>query len=308
MKQVLDFMIIGAQKSGTTTLFALLKQHKDIYMPPEKELPFFGAKRESIGWSRYIEEYFRENDLAEEKLWGTATPQYMSSEEFAEKIYHVSPDIKLIAILRNPLERAYSHYQMSKKREKEKRSFEEALKELSTDEAIAFARNNPTEENAYFVWGEYGRILNSYLKFFERNQILLLSTDELEKEPQKVIDKICGFLTLETYTPKDLEKKFHVGGEKRKMPFVDKIIKNNSIKKISKKLFNNKLEKKIKLWLYWIDQWNTKKTGKKKDTPHIYPSKLIDMYVKDSDILENNFGFIAPWKKELLKKLKHKHT
>lgn len=298
MKQALDFIIIGAQKSGTTTLFELLKQHEMIFIPPEKELPFFGTKKEALGWQWYMQEYFHKATGAENKLWGTVTPQYMSSENFAEKLYGVCPGAKLIAILRNPFERAYSHYQMSLKRNHDTRSFSAAAKELLIPENTDAARKNPGENNAYFVWGEYGRILKSYLPYYTKANMLVLSMNELENNPEYVINKICSFLGIETFLPNNANKKFHQGGDKRKLPFINKIVKNQVLKNSYRKVFGNKSERTVKRWLYWLDQWNTKKSAKKSTQENeIYLKDLIELYAKDARILESEFGFQAPWKK-----------
>ena len=111
----LDFLIIGAQKSGTTSLFKYLNQHPDIAMPADKEAPYFtNDELYSAGWQHYLGNYFTGYD--QELLWGTASPQYMSDLRAAERITRDLPNTRLIAILRNPIERAYSHYLMQKRR------------------------------------------------------------------------------------------------------------------------------------------------------------------------------------------------
>lgn len=305
MKHNLDFIIIGAQKSGTTTLFKLLNQHKKIFVPSDKEAPFFGTKKESTGWHQYIKDYFESDPQSAGKLWGTATPQYMSSEKFAEKIYAVNPQVKLIAILRQPLDRAFSHYRMSKKRGRDIRSFNEALAELLQPQNLSSTREKPTSTNAYIVWGEYGRILKSYLQFFSRQQIFICFMNELEKNPQELINKLTAFLNIEMFVPGGLEKKYHQGGSARKLKFLGKkksafktFMKNTVIKIISKRNY-------IK-WRYWIDQWNTKQTNEEANISQENLNKLIKLYEADAKILYNDFGIIIPWeglfKKNELKK------
>jgi len=295
MGKTLDFIIIGAQKSGTTTLFELLKQHNDLHFPPEKELPYFGTKKEANGWDWYMQEYFYKEKVNENKLWGTATPQYMSTEDFAGKLYEVCPNAKLIAILRNPFERAYSHYQMSLKRGKETRSYSETTREILIPETYENARLNPTENNAYFAWSEYGRILKSYLQYYPKSNILILSMAELEQTPKLVIDKLCKFLNIPLFVPNNLTKKFHQGGSKRKFAFINKIVKNKKIKSVYRKIFSDKSERTVKRWLYWIDQWNTKKGAGDIKKDEIYIKELKIQFSHDLQILEKEFSFKAPW-------------
>jgi len=299
MKKELDFIIIGAQKSGTTTLFELLKQHPNLYLPPEKELPFFGTKREPNGWDWYMDEYFHKEKIDEQKLWGTVTPVYMSGEHFAEKLFKVCPHAKLIAILRDPFERAYSHYQMSVKRGIETRSFPEAAHELMTQQSFENARQTPTESNAYFAWSEYGRILSSYAKYYDKENILVLSLNELEHVPKATLDKICRFLGIGLFTPDGLGKKFHQGGTKRKMPLLNKLVKNQALKSLSKKLFDGRAKRTIKRWMYWIDQWNTKKGSEQKGANEIGLKELKQHFLEDTKLLESEFDFKAPWLQSL---------
>ena len=161
MKTKLDFIIIGAQKAGTTSLFRYLNEHPNIYMPPGKENPFFSDNETfARGWAWYINEYY--NEAPAERVWGKATPPYMTYPGVPGRIRRILPDVKLIALLRNPLERAYSHYRMCVLRNLETRSFEEAVSTLLEPETLEESRRNPSETNSYITSGEYGRILKTY--------------------------------------------------------------------------------------------------------------------------------------------------
>ena len=110
----LDFLIIGAQKCATTSLFEHLKAHPDIAMPVEKEVPFFTNKSCTVDdWGEFAGQHFAGCD---NQLWGKATPQYMCDPTTAARIHALMPDTKLIAILRDPVERTWSHYQMGRRR------------------------------------------------------------------------------------------------------------------------------------------------------------------------------------------------
>src|SRR6266487_1947701 len=111
----LDFIIIGAQKAGTTSLYHYLREHPGIYMPPEKEAPFFTSKGSFLrDWEQFAADYFGAASV--EQRWGKATPAYMADPRVAARIHSLMPRVLLIALLRNPVERAYSHYMMSVRR------------------------------------------------------------------------------------------------------------------------------------------------------------------------------------------------
>src|SRR4051794_6700075 len=86
--RTLDFIIIGAQKSGTTSLYKYLQPHPSIYMLPEKEAPFFSAEAlYSRGWEWYRQEFF--SQAPPERIWGKATPMYMANLQVPERIHEL---------------------------------------------------------------------------------------------------------------------------------------------------------------------------------------------------------------------------
>src|SRR5581483_11050016 len=124
----LDFLIIGAMKAGTTSLHRYLAGHPGLYLLPEKEVPYFcNEEYRARGWDWYAREFF--SQAPPDKLRGKSTPQYMAREGMATRIHAEMPRVRLIALLRNPVERAYSQYKMEVKRAGEKRSFLAAVGE-----------------------------------------------------------------------------------------------------------------------------------------------------------------------------------
>lgn len=103
-----NFLIVGAARAGTTSLYYYLKQHPDVFMSPKKEIDFFDVDKnfeKGLDWyERYFEGY------TGQKAIGEASPLYMYLEKVPKRIAKVIPDVKLIFILRNPVDRAYSHY------------------------------------------------------------------------------------------------------------------------------------------------------------------------------------------------------
>ena len=101
----LDFVVIGASKSGTTSLFHYLGEHPSIWLPPSKDAPFFSADEWfEKGWGWMLEDTFRGAPI--DQLWGTVTPRYMEDDRVPERMVGLMPHLKLVALLRNPIDRA----------------------------------------------------------------------------------------------------------------------------------------------------------------------------------------------------------
>ena len=173
MKADLDFVVIGAQKSGTTSLCEYLRDHPQIALPAGKEAPFFS--RDAVfgrGWQDYLSRWFSAADPAQR--WGTVTPDYMVGGVLEPDVARGAADAmydewtiparirdrvqgaRLVALLRDPVERAVSHHAMLALNGLEARSFESAIDELLRPDALAEARKRPAEATGCVVWGDTG--------------------------------------------------------------------------------------------------------------------------------------------------------
>ena len=125
----IGFIICGTQKGGTTALDYYLRFHEEVCMAKKKEVHFFDNddyfKRKKIKYQDY-HKFF--NPSKNHKIIGEATPIYMFWENAMERIYDYNPDMKLIAILRNPIDRAFSNWNMEKQRKRETRTFLDSIK------------------------------------------------------------------------------------------------------------------------------------------------------------------------------------
>jgi hypothetical protein len=242
-KDILDFIIIGAQKSGTTSLFAYLRNHPEIALPVLKEWPFFSHDPAyERGWQTYMSNLRREGykDAADPaRKWGTATPHYTVGgvyqaargvavrESYDERtvplrIQERLPDVRLIAILRDPVERAVSHHRLLVRLGRDRRSFDEAVDELLRPDALEDSRRHPAQRTGYIVWGEYGRILAGYFDVFPREQILVVFTDELKRDPEQVMRRIQQFIGVSSdFAPDDLERTYNAGALERGFSWTD---------------------------------------------------------------------------------------
>ena len=222
----LDFLIVGAQKCATTTLFEQLRTHPEIMMPLEKEVPFFtGSNVSNEKWAAFAERYFGEPDG---RLWGKVSPQYLCDTNVAERIASLMPDTKLVVILRDPIERSWSHYRMDVRRGTEQRPFVNVVRDLLVPETMERNRRLPVpqhrqgyeSESAFHVsWSEYGRSVAPYMKHFQRHQLLVLYLEELAGNPAKTLDRLLVFLGLEPgFRPASLGKTAHAGGNSNRIP------------------------------------------------------------------------------------------
>ena len=195
-----NFMCLGAAKSGTTTLYDILRQHPDIYIPSFKEPHFFDIPenyKNGIKW--YEKTYFKN---ANQKIVADFTPSYFFDEEAPKRIFEsLGGELKFVVILRNPLDRAYSHYLHSKRDLYEKQDFGEALKLESSRlqqyqnqaDYLSYLRHS------YIHQGLYSKMLKRYLQYFSLDNFLFINfEDEFLQEKDLTIQKVLHFLEIDS--------------------------------------------------------------------------------------------------------------
>jgi len=213
MKPKINFFCIGAQKAGTTTLHNILKQHPDIYLPQIKEAQFFDLnERYSKGIDFYYNQFY--TDYQDEKIMGNINPNLSIDNRSIDRIIETygRNNIKILFILRNPVERAHSHYLMSKMRGYETLTFKEAIiKEKERISNPKIHNEYKTKELGHFEKNHYGYIYRSrYLKTINKiisefpvyNTKILLFEDFL-KDKHSFIGEILNFLELSF--PKEID-------------------------------------------------------------------------------------------------------
>ena len=197
-----DFVIVGAQKAGTTSLLDLILQHPDIKRPRAKEVHFFDENFEKgVTW---YHSFFPLNFLG--KLTGEASPYYLFHPGVPKRLYDYKKNIKIIAILRDPVGRAVSHYHHAVRKGFEDLKISEALG--CEDERLAgdlekikkgdFSLSWRYKEQSYTRRGLYAEQLERYFDLFPRNQICLLKSEDLFSDPQQEIEKIFEFLGVDS--------------------------------------------------------------------------------------------------------------
>ncbi len=300
----LDFIIIGAQKSATTSLFRYLQQHPDIKMPADKEAPFFSEDRfYRLGWEDFARTRF--DPSAARQLWGTVSPQYMSDVRVPARIADHMPNTRLIALLRNPVDRAYSHYRMAVRRGTEKRSFPEAVDDLcgiyqqhsgSTtvpDAQIEDGIKNH-EDEYYLAWGEYGRVLDLYRKYFDKDRLLVLYMNDLKNNPDETVKTILDFIGANSQIiPANVGKTYHAGGTNRIIPESWKHFLRDQ--DWFRSLWHRIPEQTRGTVNYWYEQINVRKHAPETIDPTTR-LKLVDYFSSDVELLQSVCSKPVPWK------------
>lgn len=186
-----NFMLLGAAKAGTTSLHHYLIQHPAVYLPKEKEIQFFtdDALYEK-GTDYYLKHYFR--GARDFVARGDATPIYFHRPEVVipRLIRHFGVEgLKFVIILRNPVTRAWSHYQHMRRLGLESLEFEQALEQESER-----MQQHPLSWFSYFSDGLYASQLRQWFDHFPRESFLVIVQDDLIREPRNVLGGIFGFL------------------------------------------------------------------------------------------------------------------
>jgi hypothetical protein len=201
-------IIIGAQKSGTTSLFSYLTQHPQIRAPLRKEIHYFGDNFFK-GTEWYRGHFPLERRLSRGQITFEGSPSYLFHPLVPKRLAGLLPKAKLIAVLRDPAQRAVSHYFHSKRRGREPLSIEDALaqEEQRLAEGLANRRyDNPAfRHHSYKLRGHYCEQLERFQAIFPSGQLLILNSDELFSEPELVLRQVAQFIGIDpSFRPTDL--------------------------------------------------------------------------------------------------------
>lgn len=180
---MINFLGIGAPKSATTWLAACMADHPQIYMPAVKEVSFFSAEEKWTGeYSDYLKLF--ENAKDGQKSGEFSVTYLGKGEKAASRIYDFNKNLKLIAVLRDPVKRSFSHYKWLKQigRLDKNIDFFSALKihpRIISDSI-------------------YGKNLNIFLKYFPKENFLLIDYEDIKKDPELVVNNVFAFLGVDS--------------------------------------------------------------------------------------------------------------
>jgi hypothetical protein len=227
-----DFLLVGAAKSGTTTLFHYLTQHPGILPPSVKEVSYFHEPQNfSLGPNWYRAHFPRLMDIQHKReqlgyrvLTCDATPS-MNINSHAINASALVPDARLIMILRNPVDRTYSHYQHQKhKLPRESLSFWDALQAEAERTADDQQRNIHDPQHVgrllrrfgYTHKSKYINQIEYWLQYFSREQLKIVSFDALQESPGKLCNELCQHIGLPEFDF-DTSRKMNEGGYSKPM-------------------------------------------------------------------------------------------
>jgi sulfotransferase family protein len=277
-----NFLVIGVAKSGTTSLYHYLLQHPDVYLPKIKEPNFFAMHDETAdvppndpcyhssielferikkGSVIDIEQYTALFSHAKkEKAIGEASTFYMYHPKAPDRIKRFIPNVKMVAILRNPIERSYSSHLHLVRAGVETREFKEALmEEPFQSENVWLAR-----KDYYIRPGFYARQLMRYYEKFDSDQIQVFLYDDYKREPEDMLRKIFEFLEVDSQFKPNMSTKHNVSGipldsPLRKKSHLDRIkrtVLTEALKEAAKTVFPGRWQGKLRR-LYqhaWLDR------------------------------------------------------
>ena len=289
-----NFIIIGAAKSGTSALYRYLKQHPDIFMSPVKEPHFFGyenAPPNAQGPDDFvnnaitdIRSYYRLFEGAKtEKAIGEASPTYIHLPRAVERIRHHLPNAKLIAILRQPADRAFSAYMHVVRDQRETvTDFAQSLK--LEDERIA-KQWGPIWH--YTKIGYYYKYLKRYYETFPPTQVNIQLYDDLRLNPQQMMREIFHFLEVDENFEPDMRYKANVSGIQKNKVFTFLIntlfMKPNPARFIARQVFSEEMR--------WRFTTNIRSYNLSRQTiPPEIRCELTEMYRTDILQLQNLIG------------------
>ena len=187
-----DLVVVGAMRSGTTSLFRALADHPDVYMHESKELRFFD-EHYARGLEWYAAQFAGE---ANAEIVGEATPNYLYDSDAIKRLASDLPEVRVLVVLRSPVDRAYSHFQMLRARGREERTWERVVdEEIDSDRLGVIDRSR------------YAYQLERMYAILPRDRCHVLPLERLRDEPAAEFSRVCEFLRIRFAAPEALGKR-----------------------------------------------------------------------------------------------------
>jgi hypothetical protein len=324
------FLIVGAPKAGTTSLFEYMRHHPEVHMPANKEVFFFNMDSTyRRGWEWYRATLLR--GAPPGAACGEATTEYMrgapwrsgldddertfmedpanSAESLEEviprRIKLFLPDVKLMCVLRDPVTRAYSHHLMRKMERADSRTFDEAIDQLMTPAEMERARAEPSRINGYVACGEYSRLLAGFLRVFPREQLMVIFSDELAQRPAETLAQVFAFIGVSVdFVPENLDTRHRAGAARQRIPGVNLVTWRHGVARLRwARALWFALPYRVRLAIYRlygvasyrIELWNARRGEVDEGISPSARRKLIAHFRPDSDALAGMLGRDIPW-------------
>lgn len=242
-----NFFIVGAPKAGTTSLYFYLEEHPEVYMSPIKETNYFSQaeiRQQELYYNELLisssAEYERQfGGVTNEKAIGEASVSYLFYPSVPEKIKAFNPDAKIIVVLRNPVDRGYSHYLMDKRLGLVKFSLEEITNKSNDNQALNLFYQQ------YIGLGCYYDQVKRYLDTFGQDRVKIFLYEDIIKDINGVVKQTYNFLNVDDEYIAATDQK-HNAFMAPKNALVEKLYTIKAFRTMSKRLMGDNLQKTIK--------------------------------------------------------------
>jgi hypothetical protein len=241
-----NFFIVGTPKAGTTSLYHYLEEHPDIYMSPIKETNYFSYDEIKSQGLFYNEEHISSlhqyqkqfKEVKDEKAVGEASVSYLYYPLVPSKIKKLNPEAKIIIVLRNPVDRGFSHYLMDKRLGFVNISYEDIVWKNSTHP------QSKLYYQQYVSLGQYYEQVKRYLEVFGDRQVKILFYEDIVKDMQNVVKELYAFLNVDVTFSPDTQQQHNVYSSPKNF-FIEKLYAQKKIRTIAKKIFGENIQQQV---------------------------------------------------------------
>lgn len=281
-----DFFVVGAARSGTTSIYNYLSLHPQVFLPKVKECNFF-SNVESIDYEVYktpdLNKYYHMKIIKSYEVYqslfknansnaikGEVSPSYLWDKDSAKNIFEYNPNAKIIISLRNPIVRAFSHYLMHLNTGHEKKqSFEEALK---ADKIKIWGGGN-----LYLEMGLYYEQVKAYFNYFDSKSIKILIYEDWILNTEKYMNEVYDFLNINAFNNFDLDIKHNETLRLKNRGFIN-FFRQKKIKYILNEVLSEETREKIKHDFFKDDKEKEKiKADTNKELRQYYKSDIKEL-------------------------------
>lgn len=296
-----EFIILGAQKAGTTALYRYLRQHPDVFMPEVKEPGFFAFADDPLDYRNAegnptsicsytvtdAEAYERLFEDGNEKTTGEATTLYLHSEEAVSHIQRHVPHAKLVAVLRHPVDRAYSAYMHAVRKGQEPiDNFEKALD----------AEHRRIRDGWGFMWryetlSRYAGPVRRYLEAFDREQVRIYLFEEFVESPSAVVKDVYDFIGCDPGFEPNTDVQYNASGVPKRRWLEQFLGQQHTAKEILKPLMPESIRKRVAVWLR---NRNLEKPGLSSDARQRLTRRFEDDIYELQALLDRDLGHWLP--------------
>lgn len=283
--------IIGCAKCGTTSLAHILSAHPDVNLAPGKEVHFFDSDE---SFKLGFEYYHSLANVSDHLMNIDATPGYIRKEKYIRRLSDYLQDTsqqpKIIVMVRDPIQRAVSHYQHRFRTGHEVREFTVCIEQL-----LERPRDSELWDD-YLADGEYQRLMSILFKYFKRDDILVLGLNELKHTPEVVLKKTLSFLQLKPQL--DLLSKAsddiqNVNSAAKSLLFARFIAQESALKTLLKKYLKPHQSLKLRFFLTKLNRSSKRKPQKiNMDSMPELRDQMLNHYEKDIQYITESFGNI----------------